>query len=645
MKKILPILVFGILVLSGIGAGAIVTYKVYDEIKSEKKSIFVSEPIIKDISEYVSVDLTEKTTYLLEVGKPKIPVVTEVFTFPFGTKINSVDVSFSKTNTIVLAKEVQPVDEPIPVSAGLQMDSEQVKDVKIYEIKDLYPTNSYSYITGSGLQNGERVLFLAVKCYFIRYSPIQNIIYYSKSADITVSYQEPINPVNFNDVYDMVIITPSAYSNELQPLINHKNNYGIETTLKTTEDIYNEYDAFDEAEEIKYFIKDAIENWNISNVLLVGSIDKLPIRTTYATTWGEGDVLTDLYYADIYDEFGEFCDWDGNNNGRFGEVYNNHHQTYDLDGVDLFPDVNLGRLACMDDKEVDIVVDKIIQYETGTFGKTWFNNIVLCGGDTFPFRNGNEGEIINNIVEGIMSDFTPTKLWTSDNTFKASNLNKAINSGAGFVDYSGHGYNNRIGTHPPNDNRWVMYYEINLLGLFNGYKLPIVYFDACLTSKLDYNSSEKNVNGPARVMNSFLIDQFLKPFTKMLSIIFNVDKSEFVSKIMDSYISQYEPRDSPTLLSCFSWSWVAKKNGGAIATIGATRTAYGGVDDGAGKIAIEFFKGYESSENLGQMMTYSQNEYIIDVQNDFLTIEEFILLGDPSLKIGGYETKNKSNFP
>jgi hypothetical protein len=85
---------------------------------------------------------------------------------------------------------------------------------------------------------------------------------------------------------------------------------------------------------------------------------------------------------------------------------------------------------------------------------------------------------------------------------------------------------------------------------------------------------------------------------------------------------------------------VAKKNGGAIATIGATRTAYGGINNGAGKIAIEFFNGYESSENLGQMMTYSQNEYIIDVPYDFLTIEEFILLGDPSLKVGGYEIKS-----
>jgi len=298
----------------------------------------------------------------------------------------------------------------------------------------------------------------------------------------------------------------------------------------------------------------------------------------------------------------------------------------------------------MAENEVDNIVDKIIHYETDTYGKNWFNNIVLCGGDTFPFRNGNEGEIINDIVEGIMSDFTPTKLWTSDNTFKARNLNKAVNSGAGFVDYSGHGYNNRIGTHPPNDNSWVMYYDLNLLGLFNGYKLPIVYFDACLTSKLDYDTSETSVHRPnTRAINSFLIDQFLKTISKILRILFDGNKPEFVSKILDSYGAQYEPRVYPTLIPCFSWEWVAKKNGGAIATIGATRTAYGGINNGAGKIAIEFFNGYEDSEYLGQMMTYSQIEYIIDVPNDFLTIEKFILLGDPTLKVGGYEIQSKQH--
>ena len=79
----------------------------------------------------------------------------------------------------------------------------------------------------------------------------------------------------------------------------------------------------------------------------------------------------------------------------------------------------------MNKEEVSTVVDKIINYETSTYGKSWFNNIVLLGGDTFPRWGGNEGEILNNIIEQIMSDFVPTKLWTSDNTFNSIKINMA----------------------------------------------------------------------------------------------------------------------------------------------------------------------------------------------------------------------------
>jgi len=35
------------------------------------------------------------------------------------------------------------------------------------------------------------------------------------------------------------------------------------------------------------------------------------------------------------------------------------------------------------------------------------------------------------------------------------------------------------------------------------------------------------------------------------------------------------------------------------------------------------------------MLTLAQNDYIDNVGMDYFTIEEFILLGDPSLRVGG----------
>jgi hypothetical protein len=58
------------------------------------------------------------------------------------------------------------------------------------------------------------------------------------------------NPFKSSSVfeYDMVIIAPDVFSDEIQPLIDHKNDVGIETFLKTTKEIYDEYEGRDESE-------------------------------------------------------------------------------------------------------------------------------------------------------------------------------------------------------------------------------------------------------------------------------------------------------------------------------------------------------------------------------------------------------------
>jgi hypothetical protein len=598
MKKLLSLYIVAILVLSSLGAVAITNGKTND-MKIKIESIAISKPVIKDEGQYITVSFEEATASLSDSGKPMLPILTKVFTFPFDTQISSVDVSFSDTKELSLTKEIKPTKAQIPLD--MTMENGLIKNLTTYESTELYPTRSYSYTVGAGLDGEEHVIYLAVQCYPIRYSPANNIISYSENAEIQVTYEEPATPTVFSDQYNLVIISPSEFSNELQPLINHKISMGVNTILKTTEEIYSEYSGRDNAEKIKYFIKDAIETLGIDYVLLVGSVDKLPIRTTYASFW-EGDLITDLYYADIYNATGGFCSWDGNNNDKFGEVRYTQEQIFDIDGVDLYPDVNIGRLPCGTNAEVQTVVNKIINYETETYGASWFKNIILVGGDTFPGWGGNEGEEKNLITEQIMSDFTPTILWTSDGTFSAKSLNQAINKGAGFIDYAGHGFEIGVATHPPNSDTWVPYHTNHLLGATNGNKLPIIFFDACLTAKLDFNIAE--LIGYA----SPSLQLFVNKFSTIASRLF------------------------PT----FAWCIVKKSNGGAIATIGATRTAFGGTDSGAGGLSLHFWRAYSTSETVSQMLTKAQNAYITNIPGDFFTVEEFLLIGDPSLKIGGY---------
>lgn len=602
MKKIITVAIFIILFLSGLGAVS-GQYEI-NENKIKEKILF-SEPILKDTTDYITIDLAEKTSYLLDPGKPRLPVVTKIFTFHIGTKISSVDVTLTFDSTKDIPKKIMPNAERTPLSKSYSSKFIKI-DNSVYDSAAYYPSIDYDYTMGAGLDGEDHVLYLAVHCYPIKYSSKQNIITFASAADISIKYEEQAHPINAHEDYDLVIITSSEFTEALQPLVDHKNSKGIVTMIKTVEDIYAECQGRDEQEQIKYFIYGALENMSISYVMLVGSIDYVPIRYTDIEVWETNGVPTDLYYADIYDEYWDFCSWDSNGNDRFGEFDWDHGP---IDDVDLYADVGIGRLACSSIEEVTLVVDKIITYETETYGSSWFDKIIVMGGDTFPGWSVVEGEVVTQEIIDIMTDFTATQLWASLNTFRPFKINSEITAGAGFVSYSGHGYAQGFGTSEPDVEERIQYYSYRLPLMRNKEKLPIFFFDACSTTQLDFTWEG--------------LEEFY-PFVVGLIKILN----------RNSY-------DPLALYPCFAWMLIKKANGGAIATVGSTRVAYTNVDEfgvhgGASYLNVQFFEGYEPGIAVSDMLITAQNAYLNHVGLDCFTLEEFNLLGDPSLKVGGY---------
>ena len=91
-----------------------------------------------------------------------------------------------------------------------------------------------------------------------------------------------IKTMEFTENYDFLIITPENFSTELDSLRIHKESHGIKTQVVTLNEIYDsfyfEVQGRDDAEKIKYFIKSAIENWDIGYVILVGGKGTMPVR-------------------------------------------------------------------------------------------------------------------------------------------------------------------------------------------------------------------------------------------------------------------------------------------------------------------------------------------------------------------------------
>jgi len=263
MKKIIPLAIFGILVLSGIGAGAYLEkIEPNSELKKYSDSILFSEPIIKENeNEYLFIDLKESNANLITTGEPILPIFIKKYVFPFGTKIKDIQVTFSEIKQYSLSKKMAPAPSPVTTINGVETMIEKDKENKaIYSSNKLYPEEQYAFSFHAGLEEKDHVVILNLRCFPIQYLPVENLIYSAGRLNIDVICEHPKKPVVFPDEYDMVIIAPEKFSKDLQPLIDHKNSYGIQTTLKTTESIYNEHSGRDQPEKIKYFIKYAIES-------------------------------------------------------------------------------------------------------------------------------------------------------------------------------------------------------------------------------------------------------------------------------------------------------------------------------------------------------------------------------------------------
>jgi hypothetical protein len=426
-------------------------------------------------------------------------------------------------------------------------------------------------------------------------------------------------------VYDLLIIAPQKFVNALQPLITHKNNVGIRTHLVTLDEVYHQmfWQGRDEPEKIKFFIKTAKQEWGVRYVLLVGGRSSqfqptwyCPVRYVSMVEDWDVDYLSDLYFADIYDAGGNFSSWDSDNDGIYGEWYPG--ETAQDTNIDLIPDVAVGRLPCRSEKEVKIMVQKIITYETTVFNQPWFTTMLVAAGDTYPeSQNANwtgyEGEYYGDRAIENMSGFTSIRLYTSDGSFaNKKDVMREFRNGWGFVYLVGHGSPKQWGNNAPNGTQFIQGPNSNDMWRFrNKDKLPVCVVSGCHNSQFDV----------------------------CLRRLFNAS-----ARWKQEYIPE-----------CWSERILREPTGGAIAALGCTALGYtkedktsfkGGINELEG--AFFYAYGQDHMTVLGDTwaaaITWYTQTYPVDWNSsawgdswiDTKVMQSWVLLGDPSLKIGGY---------
>jgi hypothetical protein len=178
-------------------------------------------------------------------------------------------------------------------------------------------------------------------------------------------------------------------------------------------------------------------------------------------------------------------------------------------------------------------------------------------------------------------------------------------------------------THPPyNESIWINGLQVkDMPKLTNGEQLPVTVCGGCHNGQ--FNTSLLNI------LKGIILER-LKYFQWRF------------------YLGEWTPE-------CWAWRLVSVKNGGSIATM-----AYAGLDwfaEGdfnndsipdctqffSGFMNTQFFKNYgvNNMTILGDAYTQSLIDYLtfyppMMEKLDCKTVQEFVLLGDPSLQIGGY---------
>ena len=624
----------------------------FTEVKQEEKSsafesvikyieidLDFSDPEVVPYGSYVIVRLDESDLNRMDPGQPVLPVNLSVFELPFGTEILGVEYEHSAPIIYNITKKIAFASMP-GTDNMKNSDLENMMDMTIYANSNPYPSDWVFYHTGGGLSHGTHKTFLVFRVYPVRYYPLDHQLQSIQHITVNISYKEPIDPIiEENDVYDLLILAPSKFVSNLKPLVSHKNNFGIPTRLVTLDDVYEEmyWHGRDKQEKIKYFIKDAIEKWGITHVLLIGGIKgqtsswNLPTRYSHVVPpdeqeYAEQSFISDLYYADIYDDKGNFSSWDSNDDDAFS-VWN---ETY-REEMDLYPDVYLGRLACRDTREVKIMVNKIIKYEKNKCEDEWFKNLLLIAGDSYnDSGHFNEGELIADKTMEFMPGFTPVKVYASEQNINRETVNTAMNQGCGFAYFCGHGSPATWSTHfPPDGTEWTAGYNVkDMIFLRNKEKLPVTVVGGCHNGQFDVT-----------MMNIIrgIRDEGLHYFS--------TEPGNFGQFWYNEWIP-----------NCWAWWLTSKSNGGAIATIANTGLGTHGEDDSDnnsiadylevldGWLELRFLQLYGEKqydclgENHGEAMTGYLHRFLGDeARMDVKMVQQWELFGDPSLKIGGYD--------
>ena len=293
-------------------------------------------PIIKETEEHTKVTL-EGFDVISEEGVPSLPEKIFNYILPEGKKFKEVKIVDIITSEQIIKKQIESIPTSIPTCSEciggvceIPEMSTQSGDV-IYSSDLLYPSEPVRFVSENsvGGRNIISVIFSPVQ-----YNPIKNKLVLTESIEFEIVLEDDKLKTIYNDRVktliplvenkelientqdksrsgveyynedspaDYIIITNDELKPSYEPLAEWKRQKGLNTKIVTIDEVYEYVGAIpelsprDNAEKLRFYIRDFYNNEELAWVLLGGDEDVLPIRYCIIGTVATSNVLSGEY--------------------------------------------------------------------------------------------------------------------------------------------------------------------------------------------------------------------------------------------------------------------------------------------------------------------------------------------------------------
>ncbi len=311
--------------------------------------------------------------------------------------------------------------------------SNSTADAMVWDISD-----PYNVSIQQSLFNGSVTSFTAASSSLKKYIA-------SNTKFSAPVFEEEVQNQNLHGLtaVDVLVVCAPDFVSQAQRFASYRQSKSaLKVSVATTKQVYNEFSGGkQDVTAIRDFVKYLYDhNAGIKHLLLFGRgsydyKDYLPNNKNFVPTYESRNSLSPLetYSSDDYFGFLE------NSEGNWGESPPEPHTL----------DIGVGRFPVKKVEEAEILVDKIIEYESHNWGE-WRKELVFVADDGDFNIHQSQSDQLAESVEASHPEFNTTKIFLD--SYKQVNssigqvspdattaLNDAVRKGALLVNYTGHG--------------------------------------------------------------------------------------------------------------------------------------------------------------------------------------------------------------